>query len=183
MKSLTVVLVLLGIAAGAVFVRYQTLAPCGVLREMVRENASKEEDEAELGAFVAGLTPDALDALIAAAYGPLDPLQCLGVIIGGVRPTEPAPTQTRDTLPRNKSYGSLRVGASRDRATRSRCQHATSQTAQDPWRLAIQCGPDERRPFTSTRRMTCTESIRATQFRPTLRICQRKSRGHSSSGG
>lgn len=75
--ALTVVC-LVGVMCAGVLLRYGTLAPCGILRVQVREQGTRE------GQFVGALAtilPDAaLDAVIQAAYGPLTPGQCLGLV-------------------------------------------------------------------------------------------------------
>lgn len=73
LKTLGIVAVL---SAGAVYLNYGTLSPCGALRESVRKQ----------DALVRILPDVAVDAVIEGNIGPLTPERCLGVLIGSQRP-------------------------------------------------------------------------------------------------
>jgi hypothetical protein len=73
LKTLGIIAVL---SAGAVYLNYGTLSPCGALRESVRKQDA-----------LARILPDvAVDAIIEGNVGPLTPERCLGVLISGQRP-------------------------------------------------------------------------------------------------
>jgi hypothetical protein len=86
---------LAGLIGAVVLLRFGTLNPCGILRVQVREEGTRE------GTFAAGLAtilPDvALDAMMQAAYGPLTPGRCLGLLFNRdqqQRAPSPASAQT-----------------------------------------------------------------------------------------
>jgi hypothetical protein len=78
-------LILLGIVAitGVVlYLDYGTVAPCGILRERIRQRAVSEGGQ--LGGFLATAMPDnVLDGLIATQYGPLSPGRCISLLMKG----------------------------------------------------------------------------------------------------
>src|ERR1700687_4957140 len=77
LKTLGIVAVL---GAGAVYINYGTLSPCGALRETVRKQDG-----------LARILPDSVvDAVIESNAGPLSPGRCLALLIGG----QHAPAQT-----------------------------------------------------------------------------------------
>jgi hypothetical protein len=77
LKTLGIVAVL---AAGAVYMIYSTLSPCGALRETVRKQDG-----------LARILPDSVvDVVIESNGGPLSPGRCLALQIGGQH--APAPT-------------------------------------------------------------------------------------------
>lgn len=68
------------LVAGAFYINYGSLSPCGALRESVRKQDG-----------LARILPDSVvDAVIETNVGPLSAGRCLGVLIGGQR--SPAPT-------------------------------------------------------------------------------------------
>jgi hypothetical protein len=80
MRLLLALILLVVIGAGALYFRYGTVAPCGVLREREREHAATERG---LTAALAAALPDqAVDAMLAAQYGPLTPQRCVAVLVG-----------------------------------------------------------------------------------------------------
>lgn len=78
MRPLLALFLLVAVGAGALYFRYGTVAPCGILRE--REHAAAQRG---LSAALAAALPDqAVDALLAAQYGPLTPQRCVAVLVG-----------------------------------------------------------------------------------------------------
>jgi hypothetical protein len=78
---------LLGIAALVLYLDYGTVAPCGILRERIRQQAVREGGQ--LGSFVATAIPDnVLDGLIASQYGALTPGHCINLVVNGL-PEQP----------------------------------------------------------------------------------------------
>jgi hypothetical protein len=72
--------VFVALVAGAAYLDYGTLSPCGALRETVRKQDG-----------LARILPDSVvDAVIEAHSGPLSPGRCLALLIGGQH--APAPT-------------------------------------------------------------------------------------------
>jgi len=70
------------LGAGAVYINYGTLSPCGALRETVRKQDG-----------LARILPDSVvDAVIETNAGPLSPGRCLALLIGGQH--VPPPTVT-----------------------------------------------------------------------------------------
>jgi hypothetical protein len=91
MKNLLLMLVI--VAGGGLAVlalKFGTVAPCGILRAEVRQEAARQGGFA----LVVSALPDAaIDALLAAQFGPLSPRRCLQLAIAGppIRPqTSPA---------------------------------------------------------------------------------------------
>jgi hypothetical protein len=77
LKTLSVAAVL---AAGAVYLHFGTLSPCGALRETVRRQDG-----------LARILPDGIiDAMIEGNIGPLSPGRCLNALLNGQRTTAPA---------------------------------------------------------------------------------------------
>jgi hypothetical protein len=80
MRPLLALALLVAIGAGALYFRYGTVAPCGILRERQREQTAAQRG---LSAALASALPDqAVDALLAAQYGPLTPQRCVAVLVG-----------------------------------------------------------------------------------------------------
>jgi hypothetical protein len=82
-------LVAAGTALLIVLLEFGTIAPCGIVRAEVRQQAARE------GVFAAGLAaalPDGvIDSLIAAQYGPLSPGRCIALAFAGA-PLNAAPS-------------------------------------------------------------------------------------------
>src|SRR5882762_2946841 len=86
LKSLGIVAIL---AAGAVYLNYGTLSPCGALRETVRKQDG-----------LARILPDAVvDAVIEGNIGPLSPGRCLGALLNGQHAPAPAVAAAPATVP------------------------------------------------------------------------------------
>ena len=86
MRVVGVIVLGLVIIAGAtgvvLYLRYGTVAPCSILRERVRQQATREGGQ--FGSFIATALPDqVIDGLIAAQYGPLSPGHCIGLLLRG----------------------------------------------------------------------------------------------------
>jgi len=93
-----VVVGLAGIACLVLYLDYGTVAPCGILRERVRQEVVREGGQ--LGSFVATAMPDnVLDGLIASQYGALSPGHCVSLLFKGepkeLRVTVPPPGQQK----------------------------------------------------------------------------------------
>lgn len=87
---------IVGIAVLGLYLHYGTVAPCGMLRERVRQQVAREGGQ--LGSFVVTAMPDnVLDGLIAAQYGALSPGHCLNLLVNGLpeppRANAPRPGQ------------------------------------------------------------------------------------------
>lgn len=79
-RRLLSLVLLAAVAAGAVYLRYGAISPCGILRVRIREEAAAQRGAA---AALAMILPDqAIDALLAAQYGPLTPLRCTAILMG-----------------------------------------------------------------------------------------------------
>jgi hypothetical protein len=77
LKTLGIVAVL---GAGAAYINYGALSPCGALREAVRKQDG-----------LARILPDGVvDAVIEGNIGPLSPGRCLGVLLNGQHASAPA---------------------------------------------------------------------------------------------
>jgi hypothetical protein len=87
MRFALLALILVVVAAGAVYFNYGTIEPCGVLREKMRRQATREGGN--LGGFLATIMPDSMvNGLIAAQYNkPVGPALCISILIGSERPT------------------------------------------------------------------------------------------------
>ncbi|HXZ03036.1 MAG TPA: hypothetical protein VEI03_23820 [Stellaceae bacterium] len=80
MRALRLLVLVIVVAAGVVYYRFGTLEPCGILRMKMREQAQAQQG---LNAMLASALPDqAVDALMAAEYGPLTPQRCLAALMG-----------------------------------------------------------------------------------------------------
>jgi hypothetical protein len=80
--------VIVAIGAGLLYLDYGTVAPCGILRERIRQQAVREGGQ--LGGFLATALPDnVLDGLIAAQYGALSPGHCVTLLLNGTPPLAP----------------------------------------------------------------------------------------------
>ncbi len=78
---------ILSVAALVLYLDYGTVAPCGILRERIRQQAVREGGQ--LGSFVATAIPDnVLDGLIASQYGALTPGHCINLVVNGL-PEQP----------------------------------------------------------------------------------------------
>lgn len=79
MRVVALLAIIIAIAAAAVYYRFGSVEPCGILRERVREQAAARRG---LNAVLVSALPDqAMDALMAAQYGPLTPQRCLAVLM------------------------------------------------------------------------------------------------------
>lgn len=79
MRLFGLLIFIIGIAAGVIYSRFGTLEPCGILRMRVREQATAQHG---VNAMLAAALPDeAVDALMAARYGPLTPQRCISALI------------------------------------------------------------------------------------------------------
>lgn len=97
MKGLVIALLLIG--GGGLLVlelQFGTVAPCGILRAELRQEAAREGGFA----LVAAALPDsAINALLAAQFGPMSPGRCLQLAISGppmqtqASPSRPNPEQ------------------------------------------------------------------------------------------
>lgn len=117
-KSPRLSLILAGIMAlgtVALLSHYGTVEPCGMLRESVRQQASREGG---FSGFISSVLPDSvLNGIIADRYGALSPTRCVGVLLGLV---SPKPTAAPNTA-------SPQTDSTRQRDT----GHAQEQTAQE----------------------------------------------------
>jgi hypothetical protein len=96
---------LVGAICAAILLRYGTLDPCGMLRVQVREQRARE---GQLAGSLAAILPDAaLDAVIQAAYGPLTPGQCLGLLFNPDQRRTVPPSATAQTPFRSNTPGSV----------------------------------------------------------------------------
>ena len=98
MRLLTAIVVGIAIGAGVVLLRYGTVAPCGILRQTMREDAARSGGD--LGGFLSTITPDSvLNGIIAAQYGAASEGRCLGALLGGnnTSPSQPASTSLQST--------------------------------------------------------------------------------------
>jgi len=89
MKNLLVVLVVVIGGLAVLALKFGTVAPCGILRAEVRQEASRQGGFA----LVVSALPDAaIDALLAAQFGPLSPGRCIQLAFSRppVRPRAPA---------------------------------------------------------------------------------------------
>jgi hypothetical protein len=86
MRFALLALVLVVVAASAVYFSYGTIEPCGILREKMRRQATREGGN--LGGFLATIMPDSLvNGLIVAQYNkPVGPALCIGILIGSEKP-------------------------------------------------------------------------------------------------
>lgn len=87
-----IIITLLVIVGGGLLIlalQFGTVTPCGVLRAEVRQAAAREGG---LTLIVSALPDEAIDALLAARFGPMSPARCLQLTLSGplVQP-EPAP--------------------------------------------------------------------------------------------
>jgi hypothetical protein len=85
---------ILAVTAIVIYLDYGTVAPCGILRERIRQQVVSEGGQ--LGGFVATAMPDnVLDGLIAAQYGALSPRHCISLLVKG----EPQPLRSNARPP------------------------------------------------------------------------------------
>lgn len=90
MKNLLVVLaVVIGGGLAILTLKFGTVEPCGILRAEVRQEAAREGGFALV---VSALPDTAIDALLAARFGPLSPGRCIQLALSGppIRPQAPA---------------------------------------------------------------------------------------------
>lgn len=83
MRWVRILVVALVVGTVAVLFRYGTIAPCGVLRVVAREQAVR--DGGAQGFLSAALSDSVIDTLLEARYGPLTPGRCLGLVLSGER--------------------------------------------------------------------------------------------------
>jgi hypothetical protein len=91
MKSLLVVLVvLIGGGLSVLALKFGTVTPCGILRAEIRQEAAREGG---FGLVASALPDSAIDAILAAQFGPMSPGRCIQVALSGppVRPQAPPP--------------------------------------------------------------------------------------------
>ena len=88
MRLLQLLIILVVIAAGAVYFNYGTIEPCGVMREQIRRDAARHGGD--FGGFVASVMPDSvINSMVAAQYDrPVTPYLCLKIATGIERPPE-----------------------------------------------------------------------------------------------
>ena len=78
-RALRIIAIALIVGGGWLLFRYGTLAPCGILRVEIRENAARQGGA---DAFIVNaMSDDLLNTALAAQYGPLTPGRCLGIVI------------------------------------------------------------------------------------------------------
>ena len=91
MKRLFVVLtILIGGGLSVFALKFGTVTPCGILRAEIRQEAAREGG---FGLVVSALPDSAIDAILAAQFGPMSPGRCMQLAIAGppIRPqTSPA---------------------------------------------------------------------------------------------
>jgi len=86
MKNLLLMLVIVtGGTLAVLMLKFGTVAPCGILRAEVRQEAARQGG---IAAIVYTLPDAAIDTLLAAQFGPLSPGRCLQLAIAGppIRP-------------------------------------------------------------------------------------------------
>lgn len=86
MKNLLVVLaILIGGGLSVLALKFGTVTPCGILRAEIRQEAAREGG---FGLVVSALPDGAIDAILAAQFGPMSPGRCIQVAHSGppVRP-------------------------------------------------------------------------------------------------
>ena len=111
MKSPLVVLVIVvGGVLAVVALKFGTVAPCGILRAEVRQEAARQGGFA----LVVSALPDAaIDALLEAQFGPLSPGRCLQLAIAGppIRPQTPRAVPPPQPNPEQAAAQQARVRA------------------------------------------------------------------------
>lgn len=71
---------ILGVLIVGLYLNFGSVTPCGILREQARMEA---EREGGLAALASALSDRAIDALLAAQFGPMTPLRCIQIAMGG----------------------------------------------------------------------------------------------------
>jgi hypothetical protein len=80
-RTFLVLLAAIGAALLIVVFKFGTIAPCGILRAQIRQEAVREGQFAQV---LAAVVPDSLiDAMIANQYGELTPGRCIALMIAG----------------------------------------------------------------------------------------------------
>ncbi len=75
----------IGYVAFQTYMRFGTIEPCGILRQVKRENAGAQ---GSLERAVAAAAPDSvIDRMLALQYGPLTPGKCLRILSGQAPPS------------------------------------------------------------------------------------------------
>ena len=79
MQMIKILAIVLAVGGGWLLFRYGTLAPCGILRVRVREEAATRGGA---DAFLVNAMSDSLlDTALGAQYGPLTPGRCLSIVL------------------------------------------------------------------------------------------------------
>lgn len=79
MQAIKILAIVVVVGAGWLVFRYGTLAPCGILRVTVREDAATRGGADAL--LINAMSDSLLDTALAAQHGPLTPGRCLGIVL------------------------------------------------------------------------------------------------------
>jgi hypothetical protein len=107
MKSLLVVLVvLIGGGFSVLALKFGTVTPCGILRAEIRQEAARE------GGFslvVSALPDSAIDAILAAQFGPMSPGRCIQVALSEPPVRSQAPQRRPNPEQAAERYAQMRA--------------------------------------------------------------------------
>jgi hypothetical protein len=81
MRALGIIACVIFGAAGLLYLNYGTVEPCGILRQRIRQQTSRQAGT--FGGFLASVTPDSvIDGLVSAQYNrPVTPWLCVNVLL------------------------------------------------------------------------------------------------------
>ena len=87
MRYVVVIGILVALVAGALYLRYGAVDPCGIMRARLRAETARKGGA--FGGLLASVATDGvIDAAIAAEYNePISPGLCIGVIFGKQPPS------------------------------------------------------------------------------------------------